>query len=277
MVKIRNILAVLGAAALAACAADGTPVDLESRSIAVTQNAIPTSGAASPVSVNHLIPAVGPTYVTLNVIKVDRFETGPNRKKQAITSGSGYVVESSGYVMTAAHVAVEKGNAISAKAANGKVYTGEVVAINKANDSAIIKLRGYSGPAVKPAAPGCVAQGDLVFTLGKPHEQGDTARVGALESRHFGRAVAYGKFGYPDAMVLRMGTQKGESGGPVFEVNGRLIGMVVSTLSDAAGNSINLAHAIPATSLASFLCANMQCSANWAALANTSTDSCGGA
>jgi S1-C subfamily serine protease len=78
-------------------------------------------------------------------------------------------------------------------------------------------------------------------------------------------------------MVLRMGTQKGESGGPVFNGNGQFIGMVVSTLSDAAGQSINLAHAIPSTSLAAFLCASTQCSAAWAALARQNVDSCSGA
>ena len=56
----------------------------------------------------------------------------------------------------------------------------------------------------------------------------------------YGRAVQYGKFGYPDAMVLKMGTQKGESGGPVFNEQGQLVGMVVSTLTDANGNLINL-------------------------------------
>ena len=117
-------------------------------------------------------------------------------------------------------------------------------------------------------------QGDLVYTLGKPHAQGDTARIGALESLHFGRAVAYGKFGYPDAMVLQMGTQKGESGGPVFDGNGRLIGMVVSTLSDGTGRPINLAHAIPATTLAAYLCSQISCSPPWSVLAMRSTDSC---
>jgi S1-C subfamily serine protease len=77
--------------------------------------------------------------------------------------------------------------------------------------------------------------------------------------------------------VLRMGTQKGESGGPVFNGNGQLIGMVVSTLSDAAGQSINLAHAIPSTSLANFLCSTAECSANWAVLASQNVDSCSGA
>jgi S1-C subfamily serine protease len=261
---------------LAACASGTNPVDLESRAIAVEQGVEPTAGASS-AAVTHLLPAAGPTYVTLNVTAVNRFESGDKARKSAITSGSGYLVESHGIVMTAAHVAVQKGNEIAARAANGRIYTGNVIAINPTNDMAIIKLRGYSGRSAMPAAPGCVARNDLVFTLGRPHAQGDTARVGRLEARHFGRAVAYGKFGYPDALVLRMGTQKGESGGPLFDGKGQLIGMVVSTLTDANGNLINLAHAIPSTALANFLCSETQCSAPWAALARASVDQCGGA
>jgi 2-alkenal reductase len=176
--------------------------------------------------------------------------------------------------MTAAHVAVRKGNSISARAANGRIYGGSVIGIMPSNDMAIIKLRGYAGKATNPASPGCSKKGDLVYTLGKPHAQGDTARVGALDSLHFGRAVAYGKFGYPDAMVLEMGTRKGESGGPVFDDRGQLIGMVVSTLSDATGRSINLAHAIPATTLAAYLCSQTACSASWSVLATQSVDNC---
>jgi S1-C subfamily serine protease len=262
---------------LSACAADGGQgLDLESRSIAVEQNAVPASGAGAATSVAHLLPSTGPTYVTLTISRPDP-SGGVSRTNQAITSGSGYVVDAAGFVLTAAHVGVAKGNVVSARAANGRVYTGVVLAVLPTNDIAVIKLFGFSGKAVSPAAPGCVAKGDLVYTLGKPHAQGDLARVGAFESLHFGRAVAYGKFGYPDAMVLHMGTQKGESGGPVFDGNGKLIGMVVSTLSDAAGNSINLAHAIPSTALANFYCASATCSANWAALARQSVDQCNGA
>jgi S1-C subfamily serine protease len=264
---------------LSACVTDGAPgLDLESRNIAVEQNAVPASGAGASASVSHLLPATGPTYVTLTVSRGDPSGAGENKQygTQAITSGSGYIVDGSGYVLSAAHVGVSKGNTVSARAANGRVYSGSVVAVLAANDISLIKLRGFSGKPVTPTSPGCVAKGDLVYTLGRPHSQGDVARVGAFESRHFGRAVAYGKFGYPDAMVLHMGTQKGESGGPVFDGNGHLIGMVVSTLSDSQGNSINLAHAIPSTALANFYCANTQCSGEWAALANKSVDSCSG-
>ena len=270
----RVLLFSLVAISLSACTASES-VNLESRDIAVDQSAEPANAGTSS-TIAHLLPATGPTYVTLTVSEVERdaIPTNPGTRKSAVTSGSGFIVEGSGYVMTAAHVAVQKGNSISARAANGRIYSGKVIGIMPGNDMAIIKLRGYTGKAVAPSAPGCRIKGDLIYTLGRPHAQGDTTRVGKLESLHFGRAVAYGKFGYPDALVLQMGTQKGESGGPVFDSNGRLIGMVVSTLSDANGRSINLAHAIPATTLAGFLCSQTTCSSAWSALASQSTDSC---
>jgi len=267
----------VGLLGLTACAAD--EVGVESRAISVDQQAEPAgaAGQEAAASVAHLLPGTGPTYVTLTVSETDTSGSSnrPDSHKAAITSGSGFMVSEDGVVMTAAHVAVAKGNEISARAANGRVYTGTVIGINPANDMAVIKLRGFSGRSVIPATPGCLAKGDIVYTLGKPHGGGDTARVGSLEAKHFGRAVAYGKFGYPDAMVLHMGTQRGESGGPVFDNQGHLVGMVVSTLSDAAGQSINLAHAIPSTTLANFFCSTTTCGSAWNVLAAKNIDACG--
>ena len=72
-----------------------------------------------------------------------------------------------------------------------------------------------------------------------------------------------------------MGTERGESGGPVFDKNGHLVGMVVSTLSDQSGQSINMAHAIPSNTLAQFLCSQTKCTADWAALSTKPVDGCG--
>lgn len=262
---------------LAGCA--GTQdVELEGRDFTLQQNATPAAAAAtSSEDITRLVHASGPTYVTL---VVSEHETQGSQlvkdgnRDVPVTSGSGFVVDPSGYVMTAAHVAVQMGYSVSARAANGRVYTGKVVAILPANDMALIKLRGYMGKAVSPAGPQCLTRGEMVYSLGKPHAQGDTARIGQLESMHFGRPVAYGKFGYPDAMVLRMSTQKGESGGPLFNQQGQLVGMVVSTLSDASGNSINLAHAVPASSLAQFLCARTSCQGNWQSLSQSTAAGC---
>jgi S1-C subfamily serine protease len=200
--------------------------------------------------------------------------TRENRRGTPVTSGSGFVVDHSGFVMTAAHVAVRQGNTVQARAANGRVYSGSVVAIMPDNDMALIKLRSYSGKTVTPAPSRCIAPGSMVYSLGRPHDQGDTARIGQLEAQRYGRPVRYGKFGYPDAMVLRMSTQKGESGGPLFDSHGELVGMVVSTLYDNAGHPLNLAHAVPLEKLASFLCANHGCTGDWASAARQA--GCGG-
>ena len=93
----------------------------------------------------------------------------------------------------------------------------------------------------------------------------------------FGRAVAYQGFGYPDAIVLRMDTKKGESGGPVFNDRGELVGMVVSTLSDGNGRPLNLAHAVGLPALAQFICSEMTCAGNWATLTKQTPESCPGA
>jgi S1-C subfamily serine protease len=258
---------------LAACSTG--EVDLESRDINVQQTASP-AGATMTNQMASLVKNAGPSYVTLTVSKVEgATSSGEKTTRTAVTSGSGFVVEDDGYVMTAAHVAVAKGNTVSARAANGRVYSGIVVDIVPTNDMALIKLRGFKGHSTNPVANACLAKGSTLFSLGKPHAQGDTARFGSVESMNFGRPVQYGKFGYPDAMVMKMNTQKGESGGPIFDDQGKLAGMVVSTLSDGNGRPLNLAHAVPSATLAKFLCANTKCSASWAALSPRAGQTCG--
>jgi S1-C subfamily serine protease len=142
------------------------------------------------------------------------------------------------------------------------------------NDMALIKLVRFSGKPVDPAASPCMQKGDPVFSLGKPHAEGDIARLGQVQSMSFGRAVSYNGFGYPDAIVLRMNTKKGESGGPVFNSSGQLTGMIVSTLSDGNGRPLDLAHAVPSPALAQFLCSHISCSEAWQSLTRQSTQNC---
>ncbi len=277
MHHFKTLVCASAVVALAACT--GNPgAELESRNISMNQLAEPAgvAGAEASQNVAHLLPGAGPTYVTLTVAEDNSVPGAPSSRDtpSPITSGSGFLVSTDGYVMTAAHVGVAKGNQVTARAANGRIYSGNVVGIMPNNDMALIKLRVFSGRATQPAAPGCQAVGDTVFTLGKPHGEGDTARVGSLQALHFGRPVVYGKYGYPDALVLHMGTERGESGGPVFDKTGHLIGMVVSTLSDQTGQSINMAHAIPSNTLAQFLCSQTKCTADWAALSTRPVDSC---
>lgn len=257
--------------ALAGCESSSN-VDLESRSFIVQQTSMPPGEAmASTEEMANLVRRSGPSYVTLVVSQPTSADTvsKETRKGTPVTSGSGFVVDGTGYVMTAAHVGKRIGNTVSAKAANGRVYSGDVIAIKPDSDMAVIRLRGFSGKAVTPANSQCLSKGSIVYSLGRPHAEGDTARLGEFESSSYGKAVHYESepnFGYPDAMVLRLSTERGESGGPLFNDKGDLVGMVVSTLySD--DQPLQLAHALPSRTLAEFLCANVQCSEEWRAVA----------
>jgi len=222
--------------------------------------------------IQKLVGQTSAAYVTLVVSDSEKAKdagagNSRDRRGTPATSGSVFVVEKEGYVVTAAHVALEKGNAVSARAANGKLYSGTVVDILPSNDIALIKLRGYTGVAVIPAANACLTSGSFIYSLGRPHDQGNTVRVGSVQSASFGRSVSYGKFGYPDAMVLELGTEKGESGGPLFNQQGQLVGMVVSSVRDGANRSLNMAHAVPATAIARVICRDFACSDPWRKLA----------
>jgi S1-C subfamily serine protease len=264
-------LAVAGLLAVSSCTTDDA--SLESRSISLDPSVTSPTPAGSNKDISQLVRRAGPSYVTLNVSEVtggsDTAGRGKDSFSKSVTAGSGFVVADGGYVLTAAHVAVKTGNNVSVRAANGKLYSGRVVSIKRDNDMALIKLKSFSGRAVTPAASACVARGESVFSLGKPEEGGDTARTGRVEAVRFGRAVTYGKFGYPDAMVLRMATKRGESGGPLFNSNGELAGMVVSTLADGNGQPLNLAHALPLSQIAPFVCASAPCNARWKSLASS--------
>jgi S1-C subfamily serine protease len=267
----------LAAAILAGCTAGS---DIESRDFLIQQNSslAPVQSIAEQ-RIAKLVNQTSAAYVTLVVSDAENPNQAgsgraADRRGRPATSGSGYVVERSGYVVTAAHVALEKGNTVSARVANGRVYSGTVVAVVPKNDIALIRLRGYSGIAVTPARNACLAQGDFVYSLGRPHDQGNTVRVGSVQSASFGRPVAYGKFGYPDAMVLEMGTEKGESGGPLFNQQGEFVGMVVSSVRDGSNRSLNMAHAIPAPAIARVICQNVECSPAWKALSTAPVQGC---
>ncbi len=259
---------------LSACATNAN-LSTGPRSVSIENGATPAAAVLSP-NMNSLIQRTSPTYVTL-IITESTKSSGARKNEiltKALTSGSGFIIDPAGYVLTAGHVALKLGNSVEARNSNGKIYNGKVIGVQRSPDIALLKLSNFSGTAVSPNSTPCLAKGSAVFSLGKPHAKGDTARIGQMQSMSFGRPVSYNGFGYPDAMVVRMSTRKGESGGPLFNQRAQLSGMMVSTLSDGKGHSLNLAHAISADMLAKFACSKFSCSSSWRRLAKSSYRNC---
>ncbi len=272
-IRMTSVLAsAVAAISLTACATDQPELDTSIRDIRIATDTAPRDSIL-PAHISGLLANVTPSFVTMVVSRpyspMGRREGLP----KGVSSGSGFIVDRQGHVITAAHVAAGPRYSVRARASNGRIYNGRVVTTKPENDLGLIRISSLNMPPVTPAASPCLKKGEAVFSLGKPHAQGDTARVGSVKAMHFGRMVRYGKYGYPDAIVLRMATRRGESGGPVFNSRGELVGMVVSTLS-AGGRPLKLAHAIPLPPIARFYCANADCGPRWRKLAAMSTKSC---
>ena len=275
MASKRNIsLACLLVAALALTGCAGSrELELEgdARDIAMVVDA--ASAEAGPEAITQgQIARVSPSFVTLVIRKPRKGVDGFGAAK-GVASGSGFFIERNGLVMTAGHVAVSSGLRASAIASDGRVHDGSVIAVSQVPDVALISLPGIGARPVTPAASPCLKPGEPVFSLGRPRNSGYVARIGEVVSMHFGQRVRYGRFGYDDAMVLRLNTKRGESGGPLFNARGELVGMIVSTLS-RGGRSLHLAHAIALPDLARFYCARRNCSGRWRQLATMSTRNC---
>ena len=254
------------------CSAASTPhLDLPIDT-SITPAAAELSG-----SIGGLVHQTKSSYLALVVgePRTTRLKRQSGTLPEKFAAGSGFVIDKGGTVVTAAHVAGREGSLVEARAANGRIYAGRVIKIHPDNDLALIKLSGFSGASVTPAVNACMRRGEPIFSLGKPYPQPDLARLGEVKSMTFGRTVRYQDYGYPDAMVLKIGTRKGESGGPVFNRDGKLAGMVVSTLSDIDGTPLDFAHAIPTPALARFICKSTHCSKNWQDLIGQDVSRCG--
>ncbi len=251
-----------------------TPVSEDPREINISP--VSTGGAALSPVIGDLLELTRKSYVTLVILPTSRLHRNDHDELQRpITAGSGFIIDRSGHVLTAGHLAIKPGWIAKARGPDGRNYVGRVIAVKKDIDTALIKLRRFeNAQPVQPVAQPCLKRGEPVFSLGKPRKAGDTAKLGEVGTMSFGRPVTYKGFGYPDAMVLKLKTRKGESGGPVFNKSGKLAGMVVSTLSDSTGRHLNLAHAVTTPILAKFVCENTKCTANWQALRELNTSTC---
>src|SRR5689334_24048063 len=123
-------------ALLAACSNSGSQNPLEDRVINVETDAIPTS-APPTADLSGVLRQTSPSYVTITIAEARRKgKPGEGDAGQAVTSGSGFIVDDEGHVMTAGHVAVKQGYSVTARGADGRLYAGKVIAIRPTNDIA---------------------------------------------------------------------------------------------------------------------------------------------
>ena len=157
-----------------------------------------------------------------------------------VGEGSGFFISPDGYAVTNNHV-VDHAKSVQVTTDDGTIYTAKVVGTDPKTDLALIKVDGKTDfPFVKfsDQAP---RVGDWVVAVGNPFGLGGTVTAGIVSAR--GRDIGAGP--YDDYVQIDAPINKGNSGGPAFDVEGNVIG-VNTAIYSPSGGSVGIGFDIPA-------------------------------
>ncbi len=170
--------------------------------------------------------------------------------REAQSLGSGFIVSADGYVVTNNHVIQPEGSAeleeVTVTTPDGTEYPAEVVGSDAASDLAVLKInRAQPFPFVHFGDSKQARVGDWVIAIGNPFGLGGTVTSGIVSAmlRNTGGG-AYDRYIQTDASINR-----GNSGGPLFDMQGNVIG-INNAIFSPTGGSVGIGFAIPAETAA---------------------------
>lgn len=155
--------------------------------------------------------------------------------------GSGFIIDASGLVLTNNHV-VEGATDVTVQLSDGRELPGKVLGRDPKIDVAVVQIEG--GGRFQPIQWGDsdhIRVGDSVFAMGSPFGLGNTVTSGILSAR--GRDLGAGP--YDDFLQVDAAINSGNSGGPLFDARGNVVGINTAILSPSGGN-VGIGFAIPA-------------------------------
>jgi len=232
--------------------------------ITAAEAATPPPASQLPGSFADLAERVKPSVVQITTTQVERararqqippelrgtpFEEffrrfgGPNgpEARRGHALGSGFVVDPAGYIVTNNHV-VGNATEIVVNLSSGEKYPATVIGRDERTDLALLKIEP-KGPlqAVSFGGDEQIRVGDWVMAVGNPFGLGGTVTVGVLSAR--GRDLGSGP--YDDFLQIDAPINSGNSGGPTFDTQGRVIGINTAIVSPNGG-SVGIGFAVPA-------------------------------
>lgn len=247
---------LLGGAALSLVSGIPLGAQVAQNEAGAMQTLVPRAGA--PASFAELTQQLQPAVVNIAVrqtvtVKNDNpFAAmqpgGAMQTKLAEAVGSGFIISSDGYIVTNNHVISldREGQAdeVTVKLADGKQYKAQIVGRDAESDIAVLKIDAPAPlPFVKFGDSAKARAGDWIIAIGNPFGLGGTVTSGIISSvnRNTGTG-AYDHYIQTDASI-----NSGNSGGPMFDMAGNVIGInnwIVASGGGAGGN-IGIGFAIP--------------------------------
>ncbi|SAK38916.1 serine protease [Caballeronia hypogeia] len=164
---------------------------------------------------------------------------GPGADRPSEGLGSGFIVSSDGYILTNAHV-VDNANVVTVKLTDKREYRAKVIGADKQSDVAVLKIDAKNLPTVKIGDPNGSKVGQWVVAIGSPYGFDNTVTSGIISAK----SRALPNENYTPFIQTDVPVNPGNSGGPLFNLQGEVIG-INSMIYSQTGGFQGLSFAIP--------------------------------
>lgn len=243
------LLAGLILAALAGCAAPP-----EAGPIRLSYAEAEARGPAL-AGYRRLAQAVAGAYV--RVVVYGATEDEGMARVAAVNGASGTIVDPRGYVVTAAHVAQHTRFHARVTTMDGRIRDGTILRVDPLRELALLKIEPFAGMGFARIGDCRLRAGQPVLAIGSPDNRRGVVLLGRIAKPRRAARIDYGDFGFDDAVELEMAVEPGHSGGPLFDAEGRLVGIIAGFgLGDTRSVpyvSTRVGYAVPAAAIASYL------------------------
>jgi putative serine protease PepD len=157
--------------------------------------------------------------------------------------GSGFIYDTAGHILTAAHVVTGAGNTVTVRLADGTTRTGEVVGLDQATDVAVVKvsLNGTKATPAKLAVGDALQVGQTAIAIGSPFGLDQTVTAGIVSAVDRAMQTTNGAI---DMVQTDAPINPGNSGGPLADLQGRVIG-INDQIESSSGSNSGVGFAIP--------------------------------
>jgi serine protease Do len=162
----------------------------------------------------------------------------PERPMQGL--GSGFIIDANGIILTNAHV-VEGADEVRVRLTDRREFKGKVLGADRPTDLAVVKIEATGLPAVKIGNPRDLRVGEWVLAIGSPFGFENTVTAGILSATS--RSLPEGT--YVPFLQTDAAVNPGNSGGPIFNLKGEVIG-IASQIYSRSGGYMGISFAIPA-------------------------------
>ena len=233
----RKLLTVLFSAALlvspALLNARGAPesfADLAENVSPAVVNITTTAMIAAPTGRAPMVPKGSPFEDFFREF-MDPNNQGPAEPRRSDALGSGFVISNDGYIVTNNHV-IDGADQIEIEFFSGEKLPAVLVGTDPKTDIAVLKVTSNENfPSVSFGDSDVMRVGDWVMAVGNPLGQGFSVTAGIVSARNRELSGTYDDFLQTDAAINR-----GNSGGPLFNMNGQVIGVNTAILSPNGGS-----------------------------------------